>query len=212
MVDCGHSVTNATLGIQWHVLGMFAPSFFTGSLILRFGVCADHRARACRCSLVSAVVGLAGISRSRISGSRLTLLGVGWNFAFIGATTMVTALPSPGGAQQGPGVQRFPDLRHHGDRLVRLRHDAGARSAGPSVNAVCSRRAGGRARCWPGSRCAQRGAAGLKYWQRVFPAFRADPAISRRCVGGRFLAYPRHIQPGRGPCLGSAPLQNRGFP
>src|SRR5204862_6267902 len=34
MVDCGHSVANATLGIQWHVLAMYAPSFFTGSLIL----------------------------------------------------------------------------------------------------------------------------------------------------------------------------------
>src|SRR5690606_37213461 len=38
MVDCGHSVTESTLGIQWHVLGMYAPSFFTGFLIVRFGV------------------------------------------------------------------------------------------------------------------------------------------------------------------------------
>ena len=38
MFDCGHSVANATLGIQWHVLAMYAPSFITGSLILRFGV------------------------------------------------------------------------------------------------------------------------------------------------------------------------------
>ena len=38
MVDCGHSVADATLGIQWHVLGMFAPSFVTGGLIVRFGV------------------------------------------------------------------------------------------------------------------------------------------------------------------------------
>ena len=38
MVGCGHSVTDATLGIQWHVLGMYAPSFFTGSLIVRYGV------------------------------------------------------------------------------------------------------------------------------------------------------------------------------
>ena len=39
MVGCGHSVTDATLGIQWHVLGMYVPSFFTGHLIMRFGVC-----------------------------------------------------------------------------------------------------------------------------------------------------------------------------
>ena len=38
MVMCGHSVTDATLGLQWHVIGMFAPSFFTGTLIARFGV------------------------------------------------------------------------------------------------------------------------------------------------------------------------------
>ena len=36
-VDCGHSVTQATLGIQWHVLGMYGPSFFTGALVTRFG-------------------------------------------------------------------------------------------------------------------------------------------------------------------------------
>ena len=38
MVGCGHSVTDAALGIQWHVFGMYGPSFFTGHLILRFGV------------------------------------------------------------------------------------------------------------------------------------------------------------------------------
>ena len=88
MVGCGHSVTNATLGIQWHVLGMYAPSFFTGSLIVRFGV---YRiiGLGLRCCSLSAVVGLAGQS-SGTSGSALTLLGVGWNFAFIGATTIVT--------------------------------------------------------------------------------------------------------------------------
>ena len=38
MVMCNHSITDATLGLQWHVLGMYLPSFFTGSLIVRFGV------------------------------------------------------------------------------------------------------------------------------------------------------------------------------
>src|SRR5262249_32441114 len=38
MIDCGHSVTDSTLGIQWHVLGMYAPSFITGHLIVRFGL------------------------------------------------------------------------------------------------------------------------------------------------------------------------------
>jgi MFS family permease len=88
MFDCGHSVADATLGIQWHVLAMYAPSFFTGSLILRFGV-----ARVIGCGLLllglSAVVGLAGITVAHF-WTALILLGVGWNFAFVGATTMVT--------------------------------------------------------------------------------------------------------------------------
>jgi hypothetical protein len=37
MVGCGHSVSDASLGIQWHVLAMYAPSFVTGTLIVRFG-------------------------------------------------------------------------------------------------------------------------------------------------------------------------------
>ena len=51
MVDCNHSVTDATLGLQWHVIGMFAPSFFTGSLIVRYGaervIAAGFRSSAC---------------------------------------------------------------------------------------------------------------------------------------------------------------------
>jgi hypothetical protein len=38
MVGCGHSVTDAALGIQWHVLAMYAPSFVTGAMIARFGI------------------------------------------------------------------------------------------------------------------------------------------------------------------------------
>ncbi len=38
MIECNHTVTDAALGLQWHVLGMFVPSFFTGTLIARFGV------------------------------------------------------------------------------------------------------------------------------------------------------------------------------
>jgi len=88
MVGCGHSVTDATLGIQWHVLAMYAPSFITGSLIARYGV---ERITAVGLALltVTAVVGLAGVTVAHF-WSGLILLGLGWNFAFIGATTMVT--------------------------------------------------------------------------------------------------------------------------
>jgi MFS family permease len=70
------------------VLAMFVPSFFTGSLILRFGV---ERIVILGLALLftSAMVGIAGISLAHFWGM-LVLLGVGWNFAFVGATTMVT--------------------------------------------------------------------------------------------------------------------------
>jgi predicted MFS family arabinose efflux permease len=88
MVDCGHSVTDATLGIQWHVLAMYAPSFLTGSLIARFGI-----ARITGIGLVliclAATVGLSGLSVAHF-WTALVFLGVGWNLAFIGATTLVT--------------------------------------------------------------------------------------------------------------------------
>jgi len=61
MVGCGHSVTDAALGIQWHVLAMYAPSFITGSLIARFGV---ERITGVGLALIAAtaVVGISGLS------------------------------------------------------------------------------------------------------------------------------------------------------
>jgi len=94
MVGCGHSVADATLGIQWHVLGMYAPSFFTGALILRFGL---ERIMLLGLVLiaVSAGIGLAGQTVAHF-WSALVLLGIGWNFAFVAATTMVTQCHHPG--------------------------------------------------------------------------------------------------------------------
>ena len=88
MVGCGHSVTDATLGIQWHVLAMYAPSFITGSLIARYGV---ERIIGLGLALLglTAVVGIAGITVAHF-WTALVLLGLGWNLAFIGATAMVT--------------------------------------------------------------------------------------------------------------------------
>ncbi len=87
MVGCGISPVEATLGISWHVMAMFAPSFFTGALITRFGtgaVVAAGLALLTGC----AVVALAGLQLWHF-WTALILLGLGWNFAFIGATTMV---------------------------------------------------------------------------------------------------------------------------
>ena len=105
MYDCGHSVTDAALGIQWHVFAMYAPSFFTGSLILRFGV-----ARVTAAGLIvlalSAVVGLAGITVAHF-WTALILLGIGWNLAFVGATTMVVDCHRP---EERNKVQAFNDF------------------------------------------------------------------------------------------------------
>lgn len=88
MIGCGHSVGDAALGIQWHVLAMFGPSFFTGRLIARFG-----KAQVTMAGLVltalAAVVGLSGLSVAHFWVA-LILLGIGWNFGFIGATALVT--------------------------------------------------------------------------------------------------------------------------
>lgn len=88
MVGCGHSVGEAALGIQWHVLAMFGPSFFTGRLIERFGK-ELVTASGLLLIAVAALVGLSGLDVGHFWGA-LVLLGIGWNFGFIGATAMVT--------------------------------------------------------------------------------------------------------------------------
>jgi len=105
MVMCNHSVTDATLGLQWHVLGMYAPSFATGALISRFGL---QRITGAGLALiiVAALIGIAGISLWHF-WIALVLLGVGWNFAFIGATTMVTHCHRPNERNK---VQAFNDF------------------------------------------------------------------------------------------------------
>ena len=93
MVGCGHSVGEAALGIQWHVLAMFGPSFFTGRLIGRFG---QRKITALGLVMIAAsgLLALIGEGLSEFWGS-LILLGVGWNFGFIGATAMLTACYTP---------------------------------------------------------------------------------------------------------------------
>ena len=113
MVMCNHSVTDATLGLQWHVLGMFAPSFITGTLIARFGL---ERITGLGLGLivVAAIIGIAGISLWHF-WIGLALLGVGWNFAFIGATTMVTQCHRPNERNK---VQAFNDFLVFGSMAI----------------------------------------------------------------------------------------------
>ena len=105
MVGCGFSPDEATLGISWHVMAMFAPSFFTGRLIARFG-----RETIVAVGLVlligCAIVALSGIQLWQF-WSALILLGLGWNFGFIGSTAMVAETYR--GSEKGK-VQGFHDF------------------------------------------------------------------------------------------------------
>jgi MFS family permease len=93
MVECQHGIDDAALGIQWHVMAMYAPSFFTGSLILRFG---GWRVIAAGLATIAigAGIGLHGITIAHF-WINLTLLGIGWNLAFVGATAAVTDCHRP---------------------------------------------------------------------------------------------------------------------
>jgi len=93
MHHSGHSQASANLGLQWHVIAMYAPSFFTGHLITRFGAI---RVAMFGLALtgVSAAVGLSGIEVVHFHGF-LILLGVGWNFGFLGASALVLTCHRP---------------------------------------------------------------------------------------------------------------------
>jgi len=90
---CGHPYSAAATVIGWHVIGMFGPSFFTGSLIKRFGVLQVMAAGALLLYVVVAIA-LSGISVPHFWFA-LVLLGVGWNFLYIGGTTLVTEACTP---------------------------------------------------------------------------------------------------------------------
>jgi MFS family permease len=84
----GHSFNDAAFIIQWHILGMFVPSFFTGHLIKRFGVLPIIVSGALLMAICVAVnMTGAGIAQFWVA---LIALGVGWNFMFVGGTTMLT--------------------------------------------------------------------------------------------------------------------------
>ncbi len=113
MVMCNHSVGEAALGIQWHVIGMYAPSFFTGALIARFGLRAIM-ASGLTLIAAAALVGFLGVALWNFWVA-LALLGIGWNFAFIGATTLVTECHGP---RERNKVQAFNDFLVFGSMAI----------------------------------------------------------------------------------------------
>jgi MFS family permease len=85
---CGHPYGDAAFVISSHVVAMFAPSFVTGTLIRRLGVIQVMLAGAAL-NIVSVAIALAGVEVANFWWA-LVLLGVGWNFLYIGATTLLT--------------------------------------------------------------------------------------------------------------------------
>ena len=89
----GHSQENANLGLQWHVIAMYLPSFITGRLIGRFGA-GWVVATGLALIGVSIAVGLGGVDVTHF-WLTLILLGVGWNFGFVGASSLVLECHRP---------------------------------------------------------------------------------------------------------------------
>jgi MFS family permease len=105
MKICGLSVSDSNFGIQWHIVAMYGPSFFTGSLIARFGA---PRIVALGLALeaIAATIGLSGVTTWHFWAT-LIVLGVGWNFGFVGASALVLETHRP---QERNKVQAFNDF------------------------------------------------------------------------------------------------------
>jgi MFS family permease len=113
MQACGHSFESTAFVIQWHVLAMFAPSFFTGHFIKRLGAPRIMMAGAA-IMMICLGVNLAGVSVWHF-WLGLALLGLGWNFLFVGATTLLTTTYRP---SERAKVQAFNDLLVFGSVAV----------------------------------------------------------------------------------------------
>jgi MFS family permease len=101
----GHHYGDAAFVIQWHVIAMFAPSFFTGGLMKRFGVLNVMLVG------VGALFACVGVALSGVTVSyywvALVLLGIGWNFLYIGGTTLLTETYTPSERAKTQGVNDF---------------------------------------------------------------------------------------------------------
>ena len=113
MKMCGHDISDSNLAIQWHVVAMYLPSFVTGSLIARYG--ADRVVTAgLLLTGLAGIVGLTGITVAHF-WTALIILGVGWNFGFVGASAMVVTTHRP---EERTRVQSFNDFLVFGTMAV----------------------------------------------------------------------------------------------
>jgi MFS family permease len=102
---CKHPYSAAAFVIEWHVIGMFAPGLFTGNLIGRFGA-QKIMTVGCVLMLICVAVALAGVDIMNFLIA-LFILGIGWNFLFTGATTLLTQSHRP---SERAKVQGFNEL------------------------------------------------------------------------------------------------------
>jgi MFS family permease len=105
MQQCGLPFSDAALVLEWHVIGMFAPGFFTGHLIKRFGVLQIMGVGVLLNALCIAIA-LSGIELHKFLIA-LFLLGVGWNFLFTGATTLALDAYRPEEKDKAQGALNF---------------------------------------------------------------------------------------------------------
>lgn len=113
MKFCGLTVSDSNFGIQWHVVAMYGPSFFTGPLIARFGA-PSIVAIGLVLEAVAAVVGLSGTTAMHFWAA-LIIVALGWNFSFIGASAMLVETHRP---QERNKVQAFNDFLVFGTMAI----------------------------------------------------------------------------------------------
>jgi len=102
---CGLPISDSNFGIQWHIVAMYGPSFFTGSLIARFGAPVIV-AIGLALEATAATIGMSGITPMHF-WVMLIVLGMGWNFGFIGASALVVQTHRP---EERNKVQAFNDF------------------------------------------------------------------------------------------------------
>jgi MFS family permease len=105
MSFCSHPYSAAAMVIEWHVVGMYAPGFFTGSLIKRYGALNVILAGVAFVALCIAVA-LNGTSVAHFVVA-LALLGIGWNFMYVGGTTLLTESYRPAEKAKTQGANDF---------------------------------------------------------------------------------------------------------
>lgn len=105
MIACGFTAGDAALGIQWHILAMFGPSFFTGRIIDRHGY-RPVMVAGIVLVVIGAVFALSGQARWNF-WTTLVFLGVGWNFAYTGSTVMIARASAAAGSVALQGLADF---------------------------------------------------------------------------------------------------------